>query len=280
MNNDTTPAFKIGEFLVNVLNDGEMNVSLDLLSGIAINEATELQNQVDIDKINTININAYLIRSSGKTILVDTGLGKLNSTAGFLLEELNSIGVFPEDIDTILITHAHPDHIGGLLNEDGQVIYKNAELYLHSLEFEYWMDDYQLEKASERGKRNFQLVRNILKAYENVLNFTDKKTIMNGIRPILLAGHTPGHTGFYIESNNQSLLIWGDIIHFPNIQLKDPSITIAFDCDTHQAVATRKKILEQVVIDDQLVAGMHLGKMGFAHISCDHKKESYIIKYI
>ncbi|OUY05956.1 MBL fold metallo-hydrolase [Acinetobacter populi] len=272
MSNQAFSALQIGHFLVNVLNDGDMTVSLDLLSGINAIEAKKIQYKAGMVKTVIINVNAYLIRGAGRIILVDSGTGGLNGAGGLLLENLMTLGVNPNDIDTILITHAHPDHIGGLLDHEGQVRYKNANLYLHPLEMDYWLDDEKLKHQNERGQRNFSLVRRTLHAYAKSIKFFDHRPIIEGIRPRLLAGHTPGHTGFYVESDDKSLLIWGDIIHFPNIQLADPSITISFDCDPEQAASTRKKILQEVVQNKQLIAGMHIEKQGFAQISLSEHK--------
>ncbi|MFS2222550.1 MBL fold metallo-hydrolase [Pantoea sp. B65] len=264
MNHRSFASRQIGDFLVTVLSDGNMAASLDLLSGIDTAEAGEIQRVAGITDPGHIQINSYLIRGQGRTILVDSGTGGLNNAGGLLRENLRATGIQPEDVDTILLTHGHPDHIGGLLDADGGPVYTGAELYLHPLEAKYWQDDDMFRQASERKQRNFALVRRTLEAYAQSLNFLDENEVVGGIRPVWLPGHTPGHTGFRIDSGGKSLLIWGDIVHFPHIQSAQPSVSIAFDCDPVQAEVTRKKILEQTAREKQLVAGMHLGKAGFA----------------
>lgn len=280
MNLLESKSHQIGDFLVTVLNDGEMSVNLTLLSGIDEKAAAKIQTEAGIINVEKIDINCYLIQGHGQTILVDSGTGGLNNTGGLLLKNLAQMNITPNDIDSILITHAHPDHIGGLLSNEGKPIYKNAQIYLHALEIEYWQNDQALEQATERGKRNFSLVRRTLKAYSRNINVFDKNEPINGIYPIFLPGHTPGHTGFKIGRGENSLLIWADIVHFPHIQLADPTISIAFDYDKEQAKITRQNLLERVVREKQLIAGMHTKKLGLAYIYASEQQNGYKISYL
>src|SRR5471030_2218589 len=266
MNHPAFTSRQIGDFLVTALSDGNMSASLDLLSGIETADAGVIQHSAGIAEPGNIHINCYLIRGRGRTILVDTGTGGLNNVGGLLKGSLGAAGVSPDDVDTVLLTHGHPDHIGGLLDAEGRPVYKYAELHLHPLEAKYWRDDERLKMASERGKRNFTLVRRTLEAYAQNLRFIDGNEITEGILPVWLPGHTPGHTGFRIDSGDKCLLIWGDIVHFPHIQSAYPAVSIVFDYDPAQAKDTRKKLLEQAVREKLLVAGMHLDRQGFANV--------------
>ncbi|WP_213716983.1 MBL fold metallo-hydrolase [Cedecea lapagei] len=264
MNYSSFPSCQIGDFLVTALSDGSMPASLDLLSGIDIAEAESIQQSAGLSEPGNIHINAYLIRGQGLTLLVDTGTGGRHNVGGQLRANLAALGVGPDDVDMVLLSHCHPDHIGGLLDAEGNPVYKQAELHLHPLEAEYWRDDEKQRGANERGKLNFRLARQTLEAYAHNLHFFSPREITAGIFPVWLPGHTPGHTGFRIDADDKSLLIWGDIVHYPHIQTAQPCASILFDVDPVQAEQTRKNVLKQAAREKLLIAGMHLDRTGFA----------------
>lgn len=260
------PFRQIGDFQITALSDGTMSASLDLLSGIEKTDADVIQYDAGLDEPGDIHINCYLIRGQGRIILVDAGAGPLSNKGGQLNINLAAAGVSPDEVDTVLLTHCHPDHIGGLLDPEKQPVFQHAEIMLHPLEAQYWQDDKKLKMANERGQRNFWLARQTLHAYAQNLRFFDGDNIAEGILPVWLPGHTPGHTGFRIDADDKCLLIWGDIVHYPQIQSAHPNVSILFDTDPAQAEETRKKIMEEAVSKKMLIAGMHLGEAGFGSI--------------
>lgn len=257
---------RVGDYQVTALSDGNMSVSLGILSGIDPAQADERQRAAGVADPQALHINAYLICGRGRTILVDSGTGGRNNAGGQLPARLRQLGIAPADVDTILLTHGHPDHIGGLLDADGEAVYKNARLYLHPREIAYWQDDVLMMRASERVQGNFALFRRTLAGYEGRVNLLTGDEVFPGIHPVWLPGHTPGHSGFRIDAGEKPLLIWGDIVHFPHIQSALPAVAVAFDADPAEAADTRRRILAQAAGEQWLIAGMHLASAGFARL--------------
>ncbi|SLM23637.1 MBL fold metallo-hydrolase [Stenotrophomonas indicatrix] len=260
------PTLQIGDFQIQAISDGHLTASLDLLSHIDPANAMRLQLQAGVNDPSLIHINCYLVRGRGRTILIDAGAGGINGWGGELRVNLLRAGVRPTDVDTILLTHAHPDHIGGLLDAQGDPVFPNAELLIHPRELSFWEDDGNLARSVDRARGNFLLARQVFVGYRHRLRLLAEGDVLPGISIIPLPGHTPGHTGYRVDSAGRTALIWGDIVHFPHIQIARPDVSIAFDQDAQRAAAARSALLDMVSTDRLIVAGMHLGEMGFARI--------------
>ena len=260
------PSQQIGEFSITAISDGYLSASLDLLSNIDSMDASKLQQNAGVSDPSSIHINCYLVRGRGRTILIDAGAGGFKQWGGKLKVNLALAGVQAFDIDTILLTHAHPDHVGGLLDASGEAAFPDAQLVVHQHEVAFWEDDGNLSRASERARGNFLFARKVFDKYREKLRLFTGNEVLPGISAMPLPGHTAGHSGYRIESGGRSLLIWGDIVHFPQIQIARPDVSIAFDQDPLLSSETRSTLLDVVSADNILIAGMHLGELGFAHI--------------
>ena len=271
------PSQQIGEFSITAISDGYLSASLDLLSNIDSMDASKLQQDAGVSDPSSIHINCYLVRGRGRTILIDAGAGGFKQWGGKLKVNLALAGVQASDIDTILLTHAHPDHVGGLLDASGEAAFPDAQLVVHQHEVAFREDDGNLSRASERARGNFLCARKVFDKYREKMRLFTENEVLPGISAMPLPGHTAGHSGYRIESAGLSLLIWGDIVHFPQIQIARPDVSIAFDQDPLLSAETRSTLLDVVSADNILIAGMHLGELGFARIQ--RKGNLYRIVY-
>ncbi|MGU7779164.1 MBL fold metallo-hydrolase [Burkholderia sp. PU8-34] len=264
------PSRQIGEFSVTSISDGMLTAGLDLLSNIDPADAARILRDAGVPDPSVVNINCYVIRGNGRTILVDAGAGGIRNWGGRLKSALPLAGVAPTDIDTILLTHAHPDHVGGLIDTLGRAAFPDAELVVHQREIDFWQDDESFARASERAQGNFRIARQVFDAYRTALRTVDAGEVLPGIAAVPLPGHTPGHTGYLVESRGERLLIWGDVVHFAPIQVARPHVSIAFDHDPSRASATRATLFAEASAGNLLIAGMHLAASGFARITRTH----------
>ena len=192
-------------------------------------------------------MSVFLLECEGKKVLFDAGFFEKDSNSKGILDRLQELKISPDEIDYIFITHFHWDHIAGLIDENDNIIYKNAKIYVSKEEYDGWINKMPAEKNALQVK--------IMKICEKqVIQFDFKDTLPLGIIPMEAFGHTPGHTCF----RKDDLLIIGDLIHGEKVQFKYPEICANFDYDEKDSIDSRKKILKYAEENKLLIAGMHL----------------------
>ena len=253
---------RVGDYVVTYLSDGFLDGSFGYLQGIEAPEAEAMLKAAHRPPKAHIAIASYIVQGQGRTVLIDAGTGGFSGWGGRFPVALAAAGVEPDDVDTILLTHAHVDHVGGLTLH-GKPIFTKAEVMINETEAKFWRDDAIMASAGADSEPFFRAARTALDAYHANLKLVSAGEVLPGITLVPLPGHTPGHSGYHIVSGADQLLIWADITHLADIQIRKPEVTIAFDVDPNQAIATRMKVLDQVATDHLAVAGMHLNMPGF-----------------
>lgn len=196
----------------------------------------------------------FVVRKGLETVLIDTGTG------GDMLKHLQGIGIKPEDVKVILLTHSHGDHVGGLL-KDGKKVFPNAKIMLNEKELAFW-----------KSAQNKELCEQVLKLYgEPEFLVPDEKIaiVFPEMVAVDLAGHTPGHTGFLITSKDEKLFLIADLLHAGAVQFSEPDIGFRYDNDPKQAAEIRRKTIRRAADENLLFVGSHLPFPCAGHVKID-----------
>src|SRR3982074_2925862 len=260
---------KIGDIVVTAISDGYLDGNLDVMRNVDLEKAHQVLRDAFRPARRT-SVNAFLIHSKGRMAIIDTGSGNyLQPTAGFVQRNLALAGIDPKSIDTVLLTHMHPDHSAGLTAmSNGRVLFRKAELVMHENELAHWFDDGAMAKADERSAKLYFLSgREQVAPYTNRTRLFREGEVFPGVTAVPSLGHTPGHTAYLIASGNDQLMIWGDTVHVPEGQTAFPEAGMAFDTALAAAAASRKRMFDRVSADGVLIAGMHLNFPAFSRLA-------------
>lgn len=269
---------RVGDTTVTALHDGMLQFSAGVLAGCSAADADALLRAGFRKSPPGVTVSSFLLTIGGRHALIDAGSGTaMGPEFGKLPAHLAALGIDPAQIATILVTHAHIDHVAGLIDASGGAVFPNAELVIHEAEAAYWLDDANAAAASAEAAEWFALARRCLTPYGNrTRTVGDGGEALPGVTALLLAGHTPGHSGWRIGSGGDSMLIWGDVVHLPAIQFARPEVGMVFDVDVEQGRASRMRAFDMAATDRLRVAGMHLDFPTFGHVARSGRGYAFI----
>jgi glyoxylase-like metal-dependent hydrolase (beta-lactamase superfamily II) len=263
--------YKVGDIEVTAIHDG---FALRPLDGLIRN--------ADLDDVRKAMADAFLptdvlpitfttlaLKVGGRLVLIDTGNGDSGApTTGWWMANFKAAGFDPAQVNTIVISHFHPDHINGLRLKDGTAVFPNAEVMAPAPEWAYWMDDGRMAQAPEGLKGNFQNVRRVFGPMANdVKRYEAGQELAPGVTALAAPGHTPGHTAYAVSSGNGKLLVVSDITNHPALFARNPDWRAVFDMDVNQARDTRRRLLDMAASERTQVSFYHAPFPATGHIA-------------
>ena len=258
---------RIGDAMVTVVNDGFLDMTFEILRGTERSEMEGLMSKVFRPGPPRITVNAFVVETGKNTVLVDAGGGSTTVySMGLLPENLEAAGFSPSDFDTVLLTHIHPDHSSGLMGPAGEPMFPRAEVVVHENDLSFWSDPTLRDGHSPAATPYLDSADMVIGAYREQFRPSREGSVLPGISLVALPGHTPGHSGYRLDSAGEMLVIWGDTVHVPEIQVPRPQVTSEYDVDEGLAHANRRKIFDYVAKERLLVTGGHMHLPGFAHV--------------
>lgn len=266
---------KVGDFEVTTIYDGDAWLDMKLLHADMNDIAVLLKRDFSEAERYKGYVSVFLINTGKNLVLVDTGTGghwTAFPTLGRMTANLRAAGYAPEQVDTVLLTHLHPDHVPGLTKLDGSRAFPNAKVYMAKAESDFWLSKDTMSKAPLPFQEFFKLAQDGAVPYlasKQWIPFEGTAEIVPGVRPVPIAGHTPGHSGYEFTSKGQSLLIWGDVVHVVPVQVPRPDVTIAFDGDADVAGKSRQSLFESLAAKGALIGGPHMPFPALGHLRKD-----------
>jgi glyoxylase-like metal-dependent hydrolase (beta-lactamase superfamily II) len=266
----TRPAiyrFTLGDFEVTTLLDGAVQGDPTKIFGQNASPEEVMQhaeaNMLPGDKMEN-PYNVTLVNTGSQLILFDTGNGAgRRPDAGHLLERLKEAGYQPDQVDLVVITHGHPDHINGLV-EEGQPTFPNAQYMVGETEHQAWKTG---EGIPEGRKENQQLYMDVVVPFEDKMTFVKPDDeVAPGIRAVEAFGHAPGMLAFRLDSGGKQLLVWADTANHYVLSVQKPEWHVSFDHDKEKGVETRKRIFDMVATDRLPVIGYHMPPPGVGYL--------------
>lgn len=254
--------FMLGDFEVTTLLDGVVNrdITPALIPNVPLEDVLKtMEAQFIPTKPGQSFFTQTVVNTGSKLVLIDAGFNNNGAaTTGQLAANMAAAGINPSQIDTVLVSHFHPDHIQGLRTKEGALVYPNAEIIAPQRDIDFYMDDARMNALPEAARGAFTVARRVFAPIlANVSRLTWGKEAVPGIMAVQSDGHTPGHTSFAVSSGGKSLLVVGDAANDPRLFARNPDWHLSFDADKPQAVASRRKLLDMAAAEKMQLVFYH-----------------------
>ena len=264
----------LGKFEVTALYDGAIDLNTKLLKNTPEKDIQKLLARMFLKgpAVQTA-VNAFLINTGSKLVLIDAGAAKLFGPGlGNIVSNLKAAGYNPEQVDLVLITHLHGDHVNGLVSPDGQMVFPKAQIWSAKADNEFWLSEEIAAKAPKDFQPFFKMSRDAAAPYlasGQWKTFTGNQELLAGISSLDTHGHTPGHSSFVLTDGGEKMVILGDLVHNHAVQFARPDTAFEYDND-------RKQTFNLAAREKMLVGGMHLPFPGIGHIRKEGKAFAWV----
>lgn len=251
---------------ISVLSDGNLVLPVDFSYPDLTTDELETLLAVNGKMPETLkpDCNVTLLRSSDRLVLFDVGAGpNFMPSAGKLAENLSNAGVDPADVTDVVFTHAHPDHLWGLIDDFDEPVFLNAAYHINQAEWDYWTNPDTVNTIGE-SRVSFAVgaASRLGRIAENIKLFQPGAEVVAGVEAVATYGHTPGHTSFMIHTGSDPLMVVGDALGHARISFEQPSWPAGADQDQDTAIATRLKLLDRLASEKVTLIGFHLPQPG------------------
>jgi len=263
--------FKLGTAEATIVSDGPLPLGDPTKAFLGLTN-DEIARQLSSNYLPLENAvleqNALIVNTGDRVILFDTGMGSARDfgpTTGKLLGSMKQAGIDPKDVDAVVMSHAHIDHLGGNVGDDGKSNFPNAQFYIQQSDLEFWTD----EKLAGGPLKSFlaQAKKNLLPVRDRVVFIKDGQEFLPGITAIGAPGHTVGHTIFNIQAGGKSMAYIGDLTHHPVLLMEKPLTEFAYDTDPKQSAQTRVKLLNMLAANKTPIVAYHFAWPGYGHVA-------------